>query len=154
SPVGAAGGVLVEGAGAPDVGTAAMDLGVIDGRDVVAVPEPSGGPLDQPGQAPGDSVGVPGAVLGEGFQGLPVGRAFQGPDGLGDGVFLDIEGQGGDPLGEAAVSASAEAAGEGGEPGLPEGPEERSFRHGESPGAGPNGIGTTWQVPSRRRLFQ
>ena len=46
-----------------------MDLGVIDGRDMIAVPEPPGGGLDQPGQAGGDVVGVPGrAVLGEGFR--------------------------------------------------------------------------------------
>ena len=38
-PVGAAGGVLVEGAGPPDVRAGAMDLGVIDGRDPVAVPD-------------------------------------------------------------------------------------------------------------------
>ena len=49
-PVGAAGGVLVEGAGAPDVLAAAVDLGVVDGRDVVAVPDSPGGLLDQPGQ--------------------------------------------------------------------------------------------------------
>src|SRR4029077_3360363 len=90
--VGAAGGVLVEGAGAPDIGAAAMNLGVINGREVVAVPEPPGGGLDQPGQAPGDGGGAPGAVLGEGLQGLPVGGPLQGQDGLGDGVFLDVDG--------------------------------------------------------------
>ena len=52
-PVGAAGGVLVEGAGAPDVGAGAVDLGVIDGRDMVAVPDPTGGRLDQAGQSCG-----------------------------------------------------------------------------------------------------
>ena len=31
-------------------GLAAMDLGVVDGRDVIAVPEPTGGVLDQAGQ--------------------------------------------------------------------------------------------------------
>ena len=40
--VGAAGGVLVERAGAPDVGVAAMDLGVVDGPDMVAMPERPG----------------------------------------------------------------------------------------------------------------
>ena len=63
-----------------------MDLGVIDGRDMIAVPEPPGGGLDQPGQAGGDVVGVPGAVLGEGFQCLPVSGPLQGQDRLGDGV--------------------------------------------------------------------
>ena len=41
--IGAAGGVLVEGTGARDVGAGAMDLGVIDGRDMVAVPDPTRG---------------------------------------------------------------------------------------------------------------
>ncbi len=65
SSIGTAGGIFVEGAGSPDVRAIAMDLGVIDGRDMIAVPEPPGGGLDQPGQAGGDVVGVPGAVLGE-----------------------------------------------------------------------------------------
>ncbi len=59
--IGTAGGIFVEGAGSPDVRAIAMDLGVIDGRDMIAVPEPPGGGLDQPGQAGGDVVGVPGA---------------------------------------------------------------------------------------------
>src|SRR5271157_566823 len=40
-PVGAAGGVLVERAGAPDMSTAAVDLGVIEGRDTITMPEPA-----------------------------------------------------------------------------------------------------------------
>ena len=111
-PVGAAGGVFVEGAGAPDVRAAAMDLGVIESRDMVAVPEPTGGCLDQAGQTASDAVGVPGAVFGERFHGLPVEGAFHGQGRLGDGVFFDIEGHGGDPLGEAAVSGPREAPGE------------------------------------------
>ena len=83
-----------------------MDLGVIEGRDAVAVPDPPGGRLDQASQAAGDLVGVPGAVLGERLQGLPVGRSLEGQDGLGDGVLLDVEGHGGDPLGEAAEAAA------------------------------------------------
>src|SRR5262249_19837772 len=51
-PVGAAGGVLMEGAGPPDVGTGAMDLGVIDARDAVAVPDPPRGGRDQARQGP------------------------------------------------------------------------------------------------------
>src|SRR3954470_1402911 len=82
-PVGAAGGVLVEGAGAPDIRAVAMDLGVIGGPDVVAVPDPPRCLLDQPGQAAGDVVGPPGAGLGEGLDRLPVARAFDGQDGLG-----------------------------------------------------------------------
>ena len=85
----------MEGTGAPDVRAIAMDLGVIDGRDMIAVPEPPGGSLDQPGQAGGDVVGVPGAVLGEGFQRLPVSGPFQGQDRLGDGVLLAVDGHGG-----------------------------------------------------------
>src|SRR3954468_15891214 len=65
-PIGAAGGVLVERAGAPDVLAATVDLGVIDGGDVVAVPDPAWGLLDQSGQRAGDVVGPPGAGLGEG----------------------------------------------------------------------------------------
>ena len=77
-PVGAAGGVFVEGAGAPDVRAAAMDFGVIESRDMVAVPKPTGGCLNQVGQTASDAVGVPGAVFGERFHGLPVEGAFQG----------------------------------------------------------------------------
>src|SRR5208282_229251 len=74
-PVGAAGGVLVEGTGSPNVGAGAMDLGVIDGRDMVAVPDPTRGRGDQVGQGPGEAVE---AVAGEGpsegvEQGLPDG---------------------------------------------------------------------------------
>ena len=90
-PIGAAGGVLVEGTGTPDVGAGAMDLGVIDGRDMVAVPDPTRGGRDQASQSPGDAVFVPGAVLGERFQSLPGGGLLQGQDRLGDGVFLDVE---------------------------------------------------------------
>ena len=153
-PVGAAGGVLMEGAGPPDVGTGAMDLGVIDARDPVAVPDPSRGGRDQAGQGPGEAVGVPGAVLGEGFQGLPGGGLLQGQDRLGDGVFLDVERQARDPLGEAVEAAAGEATGEGVEQGLPGGPSERSFGHDASPGSGPVGLGTTRQVLARRRGFQ
>jgi len=41
-PVGAAGGVLMEGATAPDVVPRAVDFGIIDGRDAVAVPAAAG----------------------------------------------------------------------------------------------------------------
>src|SRR5919107_1040270 len=56
-PVGAACGVLVEGAGAPDALAVAVDLGVIDGRDTVAVPDAAGGRLDEAGQTAGDLIG-------------------------------------------------------------------------------------------------
>ncbi len=74
--VGAAGGVLMEGAGPPDVRATAMDLGVTDGRGMVDIPDPPRGLLDEASQGPGDTVGVPGAVLDERFQGLPGGAAF------------------------------------------------------------------------------
>nr|WP_244884947.1 hypothetical protein [Singulisphaera acidiphila] len=101
--VGAARGVLVEGAGAPDVRPGAMDLGVIDGRDVEAVPDPPRGLLDRAGQGDGDPAGVPDAVLGEALQALPVVGPFDGDEALGDGVLLDVEGQGRDPFGEIRV---------------------------------------------------
>jgi hypothetical protein len=141
--IGAARGVLVEGAGAPDVLPGAVDLGVIDGRDVIAVPDPSGGLLDEPGQGAGDEVAAPGAGLGEGLHGLPVGGPFDGEDRLGDGVLLDIEGHGGDPCDEMAMSGSGERRGEGEEQVLPDRPEQSSVRHGTSPG------GTGWNVATQ-----
>ena len=131
--IGAAGGVLMEGAGAPDVGATAMDLGVIDGRDVVAVPDPTRGGGNQPSQGPSDALRVPASVLGEGFQGFPVGGLLQGQDRLSDGVFLDVDGQGGDPLGEAMKATASEGPSEGVEQGLPDGPGEFSFGHDASP---------------------
>ena len=119
-PIGAAGGVLVEGTGAPDVGAGAMDLGVIDGRDLVAVPDPTRGGGDQASQGLSDALLVPGAVLGEGFQGLPGGGLLQGQDRLGDGVFLDVQRHGGDPLGEVVEAAAGEGPSEGVEKRLPD----------------------------------
>src|SRR5512135_1593792 len=128
-PVRAAGGVLVEGAGAPDVVSRAVDLGVIARRDVVAVPEPPRGRVGEPGQASGYGSAAPGAVLGEGLQGLPVVGAFDGQDRLGDRVLLDVQGQGGDPLGKAPTSRLGEGPGEGVEQVLPDRPELRNFGH-------------------------
>ncbi len=139
-PIGAAGGVLVEGTGSPNVGAGAMDLGVIDGRDIVAVPDPTRGVRDQPSQAPGDPVLVPGAVLGEGFQSFPGGRLLQSQDRLGDGVFLDVQRHGGNPLGEAVEAAAGEGPSEGLEQGLPDGPGEFSFGHDASPVLGRLGL--------------
>src|SRR5208283_5042022 len=147
-PIGAAGGVLVEGTGPPNVGAGAMDLGVIDGRDMVAVPDPPRGVRNQVSQGPGDAVIVPGAVLGEGFQGLPGGGLLQGQDRLGDGVFLDVQRHGGDPLGEAVEAAAGEGPSEGVEQGLPAGPGELSFSHDASPVSGPDGSVTTYLVGS------
>ena len=144
----------MEGAGAPDVGAAAMDFGVIQSRDMVAVPEPARSGLNQAGQAASNAVGVPGAVFGEGFHGLPVEGSLQGQDGLGDRVLFDIDGHGRNPLGEAAVTGPRESPGEALKQGLPEGPKERSVRHGVSPEYGAKWVVTTWQVPSRSRRFQ
>ena len=152
-PVGATRRVLVKGAGAPDVGIAAMDLGVVDGPDAETVPGTTGGLFDQTGEAASDGVGAPGAVLGERLQSLPVGRSVEGQDRLGDGVLLDVEGHGGDPLGEAAEAAAGEGPGEATEEVLPDRPKRRSVRHGVSPVRGQMGS-STWQVPSRRRRFQ
>jgi len=58
---------------------------------MVAVPDPPRGVRNQVSQGPGDAVFVPGAVLREGFQGLPGGGLLQGQDRLGDGVFLDVQ---------------------------------------------------------------
>ena len=140
SSIGTAGGIFVEGAGSPDVRAIAMDLGVIDGRDMIAVPEPPGGGLDQPGQAGGDVVGVPGAVLGEGFQRLPVSGPLQGQDRLGDGVLLAVDGHGGDPFGEPAKAGAGEGPGEGRQQGLPDRPKPLSVSHGTSPVAVPKGF--------------
>src|SRR5262249_2946152 len=144
----------MEGASPPGVRAGAMDLGVIDGPDVVAVPDPTRGGLDQASQGAGDFVGVPGAVLGEGFQGFPGPRLLQGQDRLSDGVFLDVERHGGDPLGEAGEAATGGGPREGLEQGLPGRPGEVSFGHDAAPVSGPVGAGTTWQVPTRRRHLQ
>ena len=139
-PIRAAGGVLVERAGAPDVRTGAMDLGVIDSRDMVAVPDSPRGSGNQPSQAPGDAVLVPGAVLGEGFQGFPGGGLLQSQDRLGDSVFLDVQRHGGNPLGEAVEAAAGEGPSEGLQQGLPDGPGEFSLGHDASPVSGQLGL--------------
>ena len=110
-PVGATGGVFVEGAGPPDMLARAMDLGVIDGRDPVAMPEPPRLFVDELRQRAGEEVGLPEGVLGEGLDGLPVVDPLDGGDGLGDGVLLDIEGKCGDPLDEAAMTGASEGGG-------------------------------------------
>src|SRR5512142_3435569 len=55
--------------------------------------------------------------------------AFNSEDRLGDGVLFDVEGQSGDPLGEAAESEAGEGPVEGLEQCLPDRPEERSVSH-------------------------
>src|SRR5580692_7540420 len=113
----------MKGVGSPDVLAGAMDFGVVAGPDVEAVPDPSGSVLQDLAGDPFYVVAVPGAVLGEGFQGFPVVGAFQSDEGLGDGVFLDIKGQSGEPLDEAVEAGPGKAVGVGGEDGLPEHPQ-------------------------------
>ena len=138
--VGAAGAGLVERTGPPNVGAGAMDLGVVDGRDLVAVPDPTRGGGDQASEGLSDAVLVPGAVLGEGFQGLPGGGLLQGQDRLGDRVFLDVQRHGGNPLGEAVEAAAGEGPSEGLQQGLPDGPGEFSLGHDASPVSGQLGL--------------
>ena len=130
-----------------------MDLGVVDGRGDVAVPGPTRGGLDQAGQVVGDAALVPAAVLGEGLQGLPVGGPVDGGDRLGDGVLLDVDRHGGDPLGEPAEARPGERPGERLEQRLPEGPDERSFRMGRLLLRGQWDV-TNRQVPLGRRPAQ
>src|SRR5208337_4106793 len=115
---------------------------------MVAVPGPSRGVRNQVSQGPGDAVLVPGAVLGEGFQGFPGGGLLQGQDRLGDGVFLDVQRHGGDPLGEAVEAAAGEGPSEGVEQGLPDGPGELSLGHDASPVLEPVGSLTTYLAGS------
>src|SRR5205807_2200727 len=117
----------------PDVGAGAMHLGVVDAPGVVAVPDPAGGALQDPGGGALDGGAVPGAVRGEGLQGLPVLGAVAADEGLGDGVPFAVEGQAGEPLGEAAEAGAGEAAGVGGEQRLPQRPQLDSL-HEAPPG--------------------
>src|SRR5206468_6801516 len=74
-----------------------------------------------------------------------------GDDRLGDGVLLDVESECGDPFDEAAVSGASEGGGEGSEQRLPDGPEERSVRHGAPPSGtrwdGDHPVGSTREMP-------
>ena len=96
-------------------------------------PPPSGLLVDELRQCAGEGVGLPDGILGEGFQGFPVVEPLDGGDGLGDGVLLDIEGQCGDPLDEAAVAGSSEGGCKWFEESLPDRPDECSLPHGASP---------------------
>src|SRR5207248_4601692 len=112
-----------------DVLAGAMHLGVVTGPGGVAVPGAVGPAAEGACQAPLQEAEVPGAVLGEGLQGLPVGHAVQSDEGLGDGVLLDVEGQAGDPLDEALLAATGEAHSNRYQDGLPERPQLDSFHH-------------------------
>src|SRR5260370_15831717 len=130
--VGAAGGVLVKGTGAPDVLAGAVDLAVVEGVDAVAVPEAPAGVFEQVGEGPLDQFRVPVADLGKVLYLLPAVFEAQGDAGLADGVFLVVEGQSSDPDDEAAEAARGEGIGERGEQGLPQRPEQGSL-HGTPP---------------------
>jgi hypothetical protein len=99
-----------------------VHLGVVGGPDVVAVPGPPGQAAEVVGQPPLEEAAVPGAVLGEALQGLPVVHAVQADQRLGDGVLLDVEGQAGDPLDEALPAAAGEGRGQRQQDPLPEQP--------------------------------
>jgi hypothetical protein len=74
--------VAAGGAGAPDALATAMHPGVVAGPGAVAVPDPPGGVVDEACGGAGDGWEVPGAVLGEDLQGLPVVGAVEGDEGL------------------------------------------------------------------------
>src|SRR5262249_60917273 len=114
--------ILVEGADAPDVLARAVDVAVVAGKDMEAVPGAARCAVQGAGQSPLQGHAVPGAVLGEGLQSLPIAGPADADEGLGDGVLLDVEGQAGDPLGEATPAGTSEAGGEGGEQRLPQRP--------------------------------
>jgi hypothetical protein len=131
--VGTACRVFVEGAGAPNMGFAAMDFGVVERPNMVAVPQTVGRLLDESRQPGGDVSGVPGAVLGEGFQSFPVSGPIEGEHRLSDGVLFDVERQGREPLGEAREAAFVEGPLEGAEEIFPDRPDESSVGHLSSP---------------------
>src|SRR5512135_2610988 len=126
-PVGTAGGGLREGAGPPDVLAPAVDLGIIDGIDPKAVPEPTGSGLQESGQRVLDLVCLPRSRPCEGLQRLPVVGAIQGEHGRGDGVLLDVQRQAGDPLDKAFPSGGGGTGGEREEQLLPQRPEQASL---------------------------
>jgi len=67
------------------------------------------------------------ADFGERLQSFPIRDAVEADEGLGDGVFLDVEGQSEDPLDKAWPTARRERPDEGPEQVLPQGPEQGSL---------------------------
>ena len=83
------------------------------------MPDPPRGSLDHLGQGVFHTLAVPGTGFGEGLHRLPVVDPFHGNYGLGEGVFLDVEDQGGEPLNDAPPAGDSETTGEAGEQTLP-----------------------------------
>ena len=104
------------------------------------MPEPTRGRGAQASQGPVDQVLVPGPFSAEDFSSFQFVDAPQGEDGLGDGVFLDVEGQRGDPDDEAVETTAGEGPSEGLQQGLPDGPGEFSLGHDASPVSGQLGL--------------
>jgi hypothetical protein len=76
-----------------------VDLGVIDGRDPVVVPEGGMGRCDGAPHGPLDGLVFPPAALDESFQGHPVALQTQAGQGLRDGVLFHVQHQPGHPFG-------------------------------------------------------
>src|SRR5262245_16918836 len=131
-PVRAPGGVLVERTRAPDALAGPMRLAVVDRPDAIAVPPPTRRLVNQVGGGTFEGVRVPGAVLSERLDGLPVAGQVQADQGLSDGVLLDVEYEARQPLGEALEPGVREGVGARGEQGLPVRPQLRSL-HGHLP---------------------
>src|SRR5262249_61705269 len=130
----------------PDGGAGAKVLGGGPGPNPVAMPGAGGPAVEAAGQAPLEEGEVPGAILGEGLQGLPVADSAQADQRLGDGVFLDVEGQAGDPLDEALLAAAREADGDRQQDGLPEQPQLGSLHR--TPPEGGLSADTTDKLPA------
>jgi len=92
----------------PDVGAVAVDFGVIDGRDVVTVPEAAGAfSTRQASLRVTESVRQ--ARTRRTSPSPSSRRAARWPGWTGDGVLLDVQRQGGDPLGESRCPGRVKA---------------------------------------------
>ena len=105
-----------------------MDFGIIARPDAVAVPDAIRHPVEAVGQTPLRGAEIPADVRGEGFRSLPVPDAVEADEGVGDGVFPDVRGQAGGPLGETPLASPGEAGGEGRGDGLPQRPQAGGSR--------------------------
>ena len=80
-----------------------MHFGIVAGTNVVAIPETSGSVFQESDGNVFEAFAVPGAILREGFESLPVVGLLQGGEGLGNGVFFDVAGESGEPPDERAA---------------------------------------------------